>query len=102
MFNIDLAKIGLLSSTDSSHGICSIAPKICSLATHTAAMVASAYQEPKALTRSPRRGMGYNAAPMTRTGSHMRLVILALGLVVGSCSRDVPNMIWKAERTVQG
>jgi hypothetical protein len=33
----------------------------------------------------------------------MRLVvILALGLVVGSCSRDVPNMICKAERTVQG
>ena len=32
----------------------------------------------------------------------MRLVILALGLVVGSCSRDVPNMTCKAERTVQG
>jgi hypothetical protein len=31
-----------------------------------------------------------------------RLVILALGLLAGSCSRDVPNMICKAERTVQG
>src|SRR3954464_4426194 len=61
------------------------------------------FQQPaKALTRSPRRGMGYNAAPMTRTGSHMRLVMLALGLVVGSSSRDVPNMICKAARTVQG
>ena len=33
----------------------------------------------------------------------MRLVvILALGLGLGSCSRDVPNMICKVERTVQG
>ena len=32
----------------------------------------------------------------------MRLVILALGLVVGSCSPNVPNMNFKAERSVQG
>jgi hypothetical protein len=30
------------------------------------------------------------------------VVILALGLVVGSCSRDVPNMTCKAEGIVQG
>jgi hypothetical protein len=33
----------------------------------------------------------------------MRLVvILALGIVIGSCSRDVPDMICEAELTVQG
>src|SRR5436190_2968808 len=61
-------------------------------------------QEPKALTRSPSRRHVAIMLPATMTlrGSHMRLVILALGLVVGSCSRDVPNMTCKAERTVQG
>jgi hypothetical protein len=32
----------------------------------------------------------------------MRLVILAFGLLAASCSPNVPNMICKAERTVQG
>jgi hypothetical protein len=32
----------------------------------------------------------------------MRLVILALGLLAASCSRNVPNMTCKAERIVEG
>src|SRR5262245_36354238 len=44
-------------------------------------------------------------APMTRKGSHMRLVILALGLLafpVTAASAGVQNMTCKAERTVVG
>jgi hypothetical protein len=44
-------------------------------------------------------------APMTRKGSHMRLVILALGLLafpVTAATAGVPNMTCKAERTVEG
>ena len=35
-------------------------------------------------------------------GLGVGVVILALGPVVGSCSRNVPNMTCKAESTVEG